>query len=268
MFILLMLKTAYAACESPTRATDVAGTVSGAQLAMASLDMDGFAAAVALARGSVPCLAEVLSPLDAASYHGLMGLAAFSGDREEESVLWFAAAQAVTPSFKFPSVIAPPGGPLEAVLARARASPLGTMQPVPPYDGRVLVDGSPGVLRPADRPCVLQLIRADGTVARTYVLLPGDALPFWEPPPTPMQRFVPKIREKPSVPFGIAAGGSAAVAGGLYALGGVWHAQYLDSDTPYEDLQGLETRTNAALGASIALGVAAAALTTVTFVRW
>lgn len=268
MLILFLLQTAYAACDAPTKAADVAASVTIAQLAFASLDADGFADAAGLARDALPCLVEPLTPFDAAAFHGLMALAAFSDGKDEETVEWFSAAEATVPNFTLPAVIAPPGGPVDALLVRARALPPGAMEPVPPYDGRVLIDGSPGIVRPTERPCVLQLVRPDGTVARSYALPPRAPLPAWELPPTPIRRFIPKLREKPSVPFALAAGGTALAAGGLYALGGVWHGQYLDPATPYEDLTGLETQTNAALGASIALGVAAAALTTVTFLRW
>ena len=57
-------------------------------------------------------------------------------------------------------------------------------------------------------------------------------------------------------------------AGGLYVLGGMSHEKFVDPATPYEDLPGLQAQTNAALGGSIALGVTATALTTLTFLRW
>ena len=235
---------------------------------MPSLDMDVFAAAVADARYAMSCLTTPLNPLDAVAYHSLMALDAFTGQREDEAARSFQAAMAIVPDFRLPAIVAPVGGPLAALVDTARALPASEVHALPPFDGIVLIDGVTALVRPTGRPCVLQLVSKRGTVSATYYLAPGDELPRWAPPPTAFQRALPKLREKPSVPLGIAAGATAVAAGAIYAIGGTWHGQYLDPATPREDLDGLRTQTNVAFGSSVALGVAAVALTTLTFVRW
>lgn len=268
MLFLFVSAALAAPCTAPTRVEAVTSQVPLAQIAMSSFDEDGFRAAVAAASDALPCLAEPVAPLDAAAFHGLMGLSASFAGREDDAVRAFAAARSDVPGFRLPAVIAPAGGTVDALLEKAGALPQGEAQVLPPYDGVVLVDGSRALLRPTWRPCLLQLVRSNGSVERTYYLRGGDALPHWDPPPTAFQRLIPKVREKPSLPLGIAAGGTAVAAGTLYALGGTWSAQFHDPATPYSELEGLQTQTNVALGASIALGVAAVALGTVTVVHW
>lgn len=266
--LLLLISPALALCDGATNVSSISADVSAAQLAMAGLETDAFAAAVADARLALGCVTSPLNPLDAAAYHTLMGLDAFMGGKEDSAARSFQTVLAITPDFQLPALIAPAHGPLASIIDTARTLPASAVEALPPFDGIVRVDGVTSLTRPKDRPCILQLVSAKGVVSNTYYLAPGEALPRWAPPPTAFQRVLPKLREKPNVPFAIAAGTTAAAAGTLYALGGTWHAQYLDPTTPYEDLDGLRAQSDTALGASIALGIAAAALTTVTIVHW
>ncbi len=266
--LILFVSTALALCDKPSDASAISANASAAQLAMASLDTDTFARSVAEARGALACLASPINPLDAASYHALMGLDAFMGGDANAATVSFQAAMSSTPDFRLPAIIAPVGGPLDAALAKARGlASLGSLA-LPPFDGIILVDGVSSVTYPRDRPWILQLVSRKGEVTETRYLAPGDELPRWAPPPTAFQRVLPKLREKPNVPFAIAAGTTAAAAVTLYALGGTWHADYLDPATPYEDLGALRAQSDGALAASIALGVVTVGLTTVTIFRW
>lgn len=267
--LLMLISVALAApCTVPTHVETVTSQVPAAQLAMSAQDGGEFVAAVAAAKDALPCVAEPFAPLDAAAFHGLMALdASFSKD-DAAAVRAFASALAAMPTFRLSPAIAPAGGAIDALLQTARTLPSGESQALPPYDGVVMVDGARAFVRPTWRPCVLQLVRSDGTVERTLYLLGTDPLPRWDPPPTPVQRLLPKVRSKPSVPLGIAAGGTAVAAVALYAVGGTWNDKFHDPATPYGDLEGLQTQTNVAFGGSIALGIAAAALGTVTVVHW
>lgn len=266
--LLLAVATARAACDAPADIGTLSAAAPTAQLAMASLDSDGFAKAVADARDSLPCLAQPLTPLDAASYHGLMALAAFADGDEDAAQLSFAAAIVATPDFRLPAMIAPEGGDLDALLGYARALDTSETVALAPYDGVLLVDGSRAFLRPVHRPYILQLVGPRGDVRATYYLLGSDPVPAYDPPPTLGRRLLPEFRPRPSAPFAVAAGATALAAGGMYWLGAESHARYMDPTTPYGDLPGLQTRTNAELAGSIALGVTAVAFTTLTFVRW
>ena len=266
--LLLLISPALALCDKPSDASAISAGASAAQLAMASLDTDTFAKSVADARASLACLASPINPLDAASYHALMGLDAFMGGDANAATVSFQAAMSSTPDFRLPAIIAPVGGPLDAALAKARGlTSLGSLA-LPPFDGIILVDGVSSVTYPRDRPWILQLVSRKGEVTETRYLIPGDELPRWAPPPTAFQRVLPKVRKQPSVPFGIAAGTTAAAAVTLYALGGTWHADYLDPATPYEDLGALRAQSDGALAASIALGVVTVGLGTFTVITW
>ncbi len=266
--LLLLVSASFAACDKPADVSAISADVSTAQLAMASLETDTFASAVADARAAIQCLASPLNPLDAASFHSLMALDAFMNGKPDEAARSFQTALAITPDFRLPAIIAPAGGPLASILEKARAMPASESQALPPFDGIVKVDGVTSLTRPKDRPCVLQLVSGKGVVSRTYYLAPADELPRWEPPPTAFQRVLPRIREKPSLPIGIAAGTAAVGAGTLLALSGTWHAQYDDPSTPYAQLDGLRSRSDGALAASIGLGIATVALTTFTVAYW
>lgn len=266
--ILLMIPAALAGCDTPSDVSAISVDVSSAQLAMASLDVEAIGRSAADARQVLPCLAVAINPMEAAAYHGLMGLDSFVAGDEEASLLSFRSAISVMPDYRLPPIIAPAGGPLDAVLSAARTAVPSETKALPPFDGIVLIDGSRAFVRPMGRPVIIQLVTKSGKVSETHYVGAPDDLPRWDPPPTAFQRILPTVREKPSVPIGIAAASTAVCAGTLYALGGAWHEQYLDPSTPYGELDGLQTRTNAALGGSIALTVAATALTTFTFVRW
>lgn len=268
LLLTLCVGNARAACAAPTDVGTLSAASPRAQLAMSSLDLDGFNAAVADARTALPCLGSPLTPLDAAEYHALMGLAAFAEDRRDDALASFAAAFAARPDYRLPTAVAAPGSDLDLLMQEAKALPPSAAQALPPYDGVILVDGARALTRPTGRPSILQLVGPKGDVRETHYLAGADPLPKWAPPPTLALRLLPEPRERPSVPFAVAAGSTALAAGGLYAFGGMAHAQYVNPATPYEDLPGLETQTNAALGGSIILGVACAALTTLTFLEW
>jgi len=267
--LVLIANVALAACGgAPTDVRTLSAAAPQAQIAMASLDTAGFASAVANARSAISCLVQPLSPFDAASFHGLEALAAFTDEKPEVALAALAAAVSAMPDYRLPAMIAPQGGELDALLARAKSLAPSAMQPLPPYDGVLIVDGIRALARPTERPCILQLASGDGRVRETYYLRGTDALPKWAPPPTVLQRFLPEPRSKPSVPFAIAAGSTAIAAGGLYALGGAYHARFVSTSTPYDDLPGLKTRTNVSLGGAIGIGFASAAFTTITFLKW
>lgn len=270
MFLLLLVAQAQATCESGTTADAISASVGQAQLAMASYDEDAFAAAAARVTNAVPCLTQVATPLDAAVIHGFVGLEAFVEGRTDEAKLAFASAHAASSAYTVPAAIAPPGGPLSALLVEAYALPPAEPTVLPAFDGIIYVDGarSSGLLYPKDRPSLIQLVTSEGTVKRTVYHKPGESLPLWEAPRTGFAVVLPRVREKPSTPLGIAAGGAAVAAGSLYVVGGIWHEQYTSGAAPYEDLDALETRTNVALASSLVLGAAAVGLGTVTFLRW
>lgn len=266
---LILISVAHAECDKPTTTDLIAGVIPRAQIAIGSLDSAGFEQAVAEASHALECLGQPISPIDAANYHGLMGLAsAFAGGQDDRAVRSFNAATAIMPTFALPWVIAPRDGPIDLLVQKARSQPIGKMVPVPPSEDSILIDGTPGIMRPVERPCILQIVSRNGDLIQTFYLQPEDPLPHWNAPRTPLQRLIPTVRKQPSTPLGIAAGTTAVAAGTAYILGGIWHEQYIDPSTPYEDLPALESQTNIALGTSIVLGATAATLTTVTFVRW
>lgn len=61
---------------------------------------------------------------------------------------------------------------------------------------------------------------------------------------------------------------SALTAGGLAIVSGYEHERYLDDDTPYEDLEAIERRTNLTSGLAIASGVASVGFGTALVLTW
>lgn len=260
---------AEAACEEPVTATRVAETLAAAMSAARAYETDRFREGVANARASLPCLDAPLPAAVVGELHTGIALDSVAARRPEaESSAWFAAALAITPDLWLDPKIAPEDGAVDRLLDRAKASESAAPVALPPFDGETYVDGTLAASRPSDRPYLLQLLPRREPGARTYLLLPEDALPDWDAPPSRLRRLVPDLRERPSVPFLVAGGTSLAASAVLYGVGSHAHAQFEDPATPYEDLPALQDRTNAALAGSIGLGIATVGFATAATFSW
>jgi hypothetical protein len=146
--------------------------------AYAIMDTDAFFAAHRQAREAVGCLDVLLEPEDVAAYHGVSGLAAFLTENDEATLHAFSAALAADPSWSLPERVAPAGTVLVELQQEAAGLGPGARSPLPNTEGFILMfDGEPSLERPAERPCVLQVVSDDWDVLWSGALGPGDDLP-------------------------------------------------------------------------------------------
>jgi len=253
-----------AACPADTQ--ELSTEVQAAGAAFSAMDLDGFVAARARAAEDLVCLAEPLTPPDAAAYHRMEALAAFLERDSDGVVTAFRAALSVQPAYELPTSMSPPGHPLHTLYQAARDAP--TAEPlamlVPP-GATVNVDGLQSTTRPADRPAVLQLVAHDGAVLWSGFVKTGAELPEWPevelPPaptlaPLPVTEMPPPVR-RTSVPLLVSAGAVALASGGMYVAARTSRARFDDPETPFEDLEGIRRRTNTLETGSQVAGVAA-----------
>jgi hypothetical protein len=301
---LLLLSNALASdCERPSRTTELANALTAAEAAYLDMDEDGFIAIIAGAEVTLGCLAEAITPYDAAAYHRLVALDAFLAADDAATISAFRASLAAQPRFLLPSSLAPLGNPLSQLYLDA-SEPY-SLNPIalPAPSGRVvLMDGARSTARPTTRPVIVQLVGPDGGIDWSGYLRLDDSNPSWpalgfdEPSKRLDEPRLPEPRENPreskrrtrstadsnirvarqlpkgtpgrTRPLLVAAGGSALVAGGLYALGFGLRLNYDDLQTPYERLDGLRVATNGLVVSSagaglVAMGLSVAAVVTV-----
>ncbi|MDP2307765.1 MAG: hypothetical protein Q8P18_17200 [Pseudomonadota bacterium] len=270
--LLLFATLAHAECPGRTTTADLSSAVTAAETAYLAMNLDAFQAARTQADDAIPCLAEFVSPPDAAAYHRLIALDAYVAQDNPRTLGSFMSALAIQPGYVLPSTIAPQGNPLDAIYQMARIQPPGrTAALVAPAGAVTLVDGARSANRPTERPTILQLGAGTGEVLWSGYL-PADAPnPDWSAyspaPASALPQEAPKhARRSPAVPFAIGAGGGALAGGALYALALAGRAEFDDPATPLEELDGIRARTNGEVYAAAGLGVLALGLGTIAVV--
>lgn len=179
MYALIVVATTVAAeaCPAPVDRPAWLEAANAAELAWVNADLPALQAGIDLVLVSVPCLSERLRREDVAQLHRLVGLAAVVARDTDAAQRAFAAARSLEPDFAFPPELVPPGNPIALAYA-ALPAPGGTQSPVPaPARGEILFDAEASTWRPTERPTLLQLVAADGTVSASAYLRPGDAMP-------------------------------------------------------------------------------------------
>ena len=104
---------AAATCVAPVPATAVADTLSASLRAFGDADRPAFLRSAEQLDATLPCLSELLSPMEAASVHRVEGLLSF---------------------------VRPVGHPIEQAFEAALSSPSPRI-PLPPFVGRAFLDG-------------------------------------------------------------------------------------------------------------------------------
>ena len=253
-------------CAEPTTLAQLEDATERGQAAFADLDLDGLNAASAEAEAVLPCLSEPIDTDAAAAYHRLMGMNAFaSGERERVSYEFYAARKLV-PGYQVPEEVAPEGHPMVTAYNEAFLVDTGSLeQPVPPLGGRVTVGGVPGGSRGVNEPVIVQVFEVDGTISETRYLAPGEAMPFWGPPPLDTSRELRAPLLASTVAMGI-------VTGGLFATNATTYRRFNSTGenalTTESELQTFRRITNVTLFAGIATGALTVGLGTFTILRW
>lgn len=262
-----------ALADEPCAATsrDLLAAVEHAESAYASLDVDGFVAAVEQAERVFPCLIEPITRDVAAGAHRMVGLRAFIAGDRDRARLAFAAARALEPGWRFPESLFPPGHPVRTLYEDLPLTEA-TWIPLPPSSAIVRVDGRTTDARPASWPALVQVFGPDGSVLASAYLWPEDPLPALPTAGLPVVQ-VPTLAHEPArrrVPWGwmTAAALSAGGAGALYWS--AWETKQAYETVPYAGRDTLQQRANGLVLASGGLGVVAlgSATMAVVSVRW
>lgn len=268
LLLSMLTSAAFAAeCAEPLESSTFDADLERAMAAWRDVDEASFHEVVGRLSAGLPCLESPLRAEQAARLHRILGISKASAGDLDAAALSFAAARAADPALTLP---VPEKHPLLAVFSAVsleqEESPLSL-----PREGELIVDGAAAVWRVDAWPAVVQWV-VDDEVRRTELLAPGETSAPW-PAPAPILADAPSepvssrgnpTRELP-VPRIVAAGGAAALAGGLW-LGSAAQAGRFSAAgeqllvSPSESVEQLSgARQGANLLGAAALGSAAAA---------
>jgi len=275
---------ALAACPDDPEAK-LATSLRAALGSFQAMDLESFTAHRLDANRSIACLPVVIAREDAAAYHRLEAFDAFLARDADRAFQHFRAALYAHWEYELPESIAPHGNPIREAWTDAGSYPMPVYGTVDlPRKTTLMIDGREQTGRPEELAAVVQLVHADGSVLYSKYLPAGAPDPDWKsgkpiapPPPKPVAQGrssegknpsmkvktggrPPKVREPIEVNVPMLAGGTTAlIAGGvLYLAAASSRASFDDLSTPFEDLDGLQTRTNSlvvASGVSAGVGV-------------
>ncbi len=267
-----------AECEQRSTLSQIAASLNAAESSYTGMDLPGFNETRDRVLGMLECLGEPLNKADAAAFHRVIALDGYLQSKPERTVAAYRTVLALQPGFALSSNIAMPGNPLHERFEEAARLGPGEMTALYPPAGTVLfVDSVMATERPSERPCILQLTAADGTILWTGYLNEGEANPDW----TTLDLQLPEdvgplsgtkiVPTGPNVPLLASAGGAALLAGGLYGVAYASSKKYDDPDNPDietpDDLYALRRKTNAMVYTSAGLGALAVALGVGSFVE-
>jgi hypothetical protein len=270
--LALLVPAASAACTAPTHVSDLTAEAGSASRAFVEMDLGGFKDHADHAQNDIPCLGDIVSPSDAAELHRMVALRAFVDRQDDQAIAAFRSALATEPDTALPGNF-PTGHPLQVLYDRAKNAPAGQSTAIsgpPGFD--VWIDGTRTVVRPSDRPVIVQLAWPDGRVVWSGYDAPlPDASTLPAPPvsaTTPHTTPVTKERHGSHAPLLAATGAVALASIGMYAGSAAVHGKYLDHATPYGDLDGLRSTNHALVFGAAGAGVATLGLGVALAVTW
>ncbi len=243
---LLLLFAARA--ESACPPGGVGEQVRAADEAIAALDPEALAAAVAALQLGLGCAAPPVTPVEAAAVHRVVGIHLFVTEDLVAAAAAFEAARWLDPNAPLGHDI---GGPLQAAWDRAAVRSAPTLRPLrEPASGERVVDGAPAAAAPAHLPFVLQ-VRVDDLVAQGWWVGPGAPLPEYPGKSMPMERK-----------RGLVAGAvtSFGLAGVALAGAGALRVKHNHPETSWEDAQALVLPNRVVGGLGVGLAVAGVGL--------
>lgn len=265
VFVLASITTAAAACDEATQTEDLNLRLEAAQAAYQQLDEDAFQAEMSEVESIVGCLAEPITPRDAALTHRMRGLAYFLAGDGKEASNSFASARAIQPDYVFPATLVPDGNPVWELYVAVDPAEASIDDLDPPAKGDIKLDGRNTLQRRIGQPVIFQLMTNAGAVGSTALIDADKPVPDYvsrnKPAPMPVQR------KGLNTPLAVTAGVLAAGAVGLGVGAMVAHQTYQnnnDGKTANTDLDERERRLRrgqkAVNGLTVAtVGVSAAA---------
>lgn len=248
---------------------------SDAETAFASLDVEGFRAALSTAATALPCVDGVLSPSEAAAIHRLEGVRLYTLGAQDSALRSLQQARILAPLGQIEGEAIAPGTPLARLWDQAERSTAPPWIPIDAPEGlRVRVDGIPTRARPATVPSVVQLTSPTGRVLWTSYVPAMATLPPLDflagPTPetldlAPARRLYLEdvdVRKVSARRQGLLLSGTA-----LVLLSGLaWQSNrnavsdYEAPETLPERLEPLRRRANGMASASVATGLAGSGL--------
>ncbi len=252
-------------CTAATSLADFAAASTAGEAAFADLDIDALVRAQVAGARALTCLDAAVGTKEAAAFHRMIGLAAFTRHDLVAAKAEFHAARRLEPGYQIPESVAPQGHPLVALYEESAGADEGELQAVQATGGGwMVVDGVRGSPRPTGVSVILQRFDALGKLENSVYLPAKAPLPSWAEPPKAVSR-------KGLHAGFIGATAGVAVAGGVtYGIAWDAHQQFSDLEDPVADseLPGLQSKANTLTYASIGIGAVALALGSVTILTW
>lgn len=267
LFLVGLLSSFSLACEFPVSTLDLLS-----ELLRAQHDP----AAATLARSTLPCVNEPLTPANAAFFHRVMAEESQRLGREHEALSSARSAVAADPTWTAPESSA-------ALYAQAREA--GQDVAIALGDA-IWIDGVAGAGLHADRPAIVQTASEAGFITR--YLVPGVAVPVATAPKSspietgpvataPLATSFPATRPEPlppavqaapkkrsAAPIWVATGAATAISITAAVLANVWAAEFYDLDNPNvpgpRALTALGNRANTASWVALGAGIAGGTL--------
>lgn len=216
----------------------------------------------------IPCLKQPLSPKDAAAFHRLMAMEAFTRHDHKRVLSEFHAARLYDPGYTIPPEVADSDHPLVVSYNEAANVSDGVPESIQiPPEAHVLVGGVRSAPRLSDTPALIQVYGSelDESWIETTYIQPGETLPSWGKNPFGITAEDLGIDQTPEWKkpewYYIPASISAGLAITFYALSLNEKAQFNDPSTPDGQLSAHRDRATGFGGAAIGTAGAAAILT-------
>ncbi|MCX6715186.1 MAG: hypothetical protein NTX72_05235 [Candidatus Uhrbacteria bacterium] len=271
--LFLNAATVLAACEKGTTIAELAKI--GQDGEKAFMDPEGVAHLHAFALRArelvLPCLQDKITPRDAAAFHRLMALSAFTQKDLSRVSAEFHAARKFEPGYEFPVDVVPEGHRLRKLYEQAASLEDGKLEPVfSPEGGYVTVGGVRGAPRPEKTPVIIQVFDAYDPISKKQALIetrylqPGEKLPVWGKNPFGITAKDLGIDNKSAwvtpKTWYITAAVAAVITGSLYGIALYNKSQFqntsgIDSADSDRRLQGYSDRANAFGTASVVTGI-------------
>lgn len=271
LFALLGAPAHAAVCEKESTFTQLIKAGTKGEQAFADMDLTALLKQAASAREAIlPCLKKPLTPQQAAVFHRLMALEAFTMRTDARVVAEFHAARRLSPGYKLPEAMAPEGHALYDYYEQAVHAEDGEPEPIfAPERGYVVVGGVRGAPRMSGTPAIIQVYGSGGEPREAWIetqyIKPGQKLPVWGKNVMGVSARDLGIDTQPTwqkpTPWYIAAGVSTVIAAVFYGLSMNERGKFDDAGTADGDLGGIRDRANGFGWTAVSTGGLAVALT-------
>lgn len=259
MFSWTVAMALAAPCAERGNAEALSARVEQAEKQLGDLDSDGFLQKTNDLSVRVECLAEALSPVQAAELHRTFGLRAYLGQQTEDAKDAFSSARAADPDYVYPFWLVPERHEIRELYGAAEPD-LAVLPVLPAKSGSLRFDGVEGTERPMFRPTVVQVFDDEGQVQASAWLRPTDALPPYEEARPVLPPLIGASRTARTTLL-VSSGVAVVTAGAAYGLSGLANSRFRDA-TDRESLFSTQRSANTFVYTSaISGGVAVATLT-------